>query len=77
MNIELTDDQVREAKSRIHAFLEETYEENAGEIKTRAHLDFFLRELAPYVYNQAIRDACTYMQDKTILLEQDYFVPEK
>lgn len=77
MNIELTDEQVREAKSRIRSFLEKTYGESAGEIKTRAHLDFFLRELAPFIYNQAIRDACAYMQDKTILLEQDYFVPEK
>jgi len=41
----------------IKQFFASELEEDIGDLKARAVLDFFIREIGPSVYNQAIADA--------------------
>lgn len=41
----------------IRRFFLEELEDDIGDLKARSVLDYFVREIAPNVYNQAIADA--------------------
>ena len=41
----------------IRRFFAEELEDDIGDLKARSVLDFFVRELGPSVYNQAVADA--------------------
>ncbi len=41
----------------IRQFFTDELDEDIGDLKARSVLDFFIREMAPSVYNQAIADA--------------------
>jgi uncharacterized protein (DUF2164 family) len=41
----------------IRQFFAEELEEDIGDLKARSVLDFFVREVGPSVYNQAVADA--------------------
>ena len=41
----------------IRRFFSEDLDDDIGDLKARSVLDFFVRELGPSVYNQAILDA--------------------
>lgn len=41
----------------IRRFFAEELDEDIGDLKARTVLDFFVREIGPSVYNQAIADA--------------------
>jgi uncharacterized protein (DUF2164 family) len=43
--------------SSTKRFFDEELDEDIGDLKARRVLDFFLREIGPSVYNQAIADA--------------------
>ena len=62
MAIKLSNDTEKLAVSSIRQFFTEEMEEGIGDMKARLVLDFFLSELAPSVYNQAITDAQAYSQ---------------
>lgn len=47
----------RAAFASIKRFFAEQLEEDIGDLKARAVLDYCLREIGPSVYNQAIADA--------------------
>ena len=76
MEIKLPDYAIPEIRKRIKEFVKENFDEEIGELKTHTYYDFFIREIAPFVYNQAIKDACAYFQNKVADLESDIFVPE-
>jgi uncharacterized protein (DUF2164 family) len=42
-----------------------------GEIAARNHFDFIMDEIAPYIYNEAIKDAKSVIEDKMSGLEED------
>ena len=60
----------------IQRFLQEETGEEVGALKAGRTLDFFLEELAPSVYNQAIADAQRYFQDRAADLENVCFATE-
>jgi len=49
--------------SSIRTYFLKEHEQDLGEMKAGFILNFFLKELAPTVYNQAISDAQSTMQD--------------
>jgi len=52
------DEQAREhLLGSIRRFFAEELEEDIGDLKARIVLDYFIREVGPSVYNQAIADA--------------------
>ena len=52
------------------------FDEPISDFRADGLLDFFLRELGPPVYNQGVRDACGYVQDKLADIEGEIHEPE-
>ncbi len=55
-----------------HYFLNE-HDEEIGQLKATLILDFFLKQIAPAVYNQGISDAHQFLTDKL----EDLFTIQK
>ncbi len=53
----------------IRRYFNENMEEEMGDLKARLLLDFCLKELGPSIYNQAIEDAQSHMQEKIAELD--------
>jgi uncharacterized protein (DUF2164 family) len=60
----------------IQRFVEENTEEKIGDLKARLFLDFFLQELGPSVYNQAIADAQAQLLGRINELDGECYEPE-
>jgi len=69
MPITLTPDAKQQAVASIKRYLLEELDLDAGDLKAGSLLEFFLKELGPTVYNQAVADAQRYMQDRALDLE--------
>ncbi len=69
MPIDLGPERKQQALAAIKRVLREELDQDVGELKAGTLLDFFLRELAPAVYNAAIQDAQRYFQERTLDLE--------
>ena len=54
----------------------EEMDEEIGDLKASLFLDFCLQEICPTVYNQAIIDARSFMEDKLSDLEDTCYEPE-
>ncbi len=64
MTIELDRDTKTRAIQSLQRYFDENMEEPIGNITANALLNFFLQEIAPSVYNQAVRDVQANMQQK-------------
>ena len=62
-------------KSIRQHFLDE-FDEPISEFRAQALLDFFVRELGPAVYNQGVRDAAGYVQEKLTDIEGEVYERE-
>ena len=60
----------------IARFYREEFDETLSEFRAAAILDFFVRELGPPVYNQAVRDAAGYVQEKLVDIEGEVYERE-
>ena len=76
MAISLKQEAKKQAIQSIKRFIAEYYEEEIGDLKADLLLDFFLKEIGPTVYNQAISDAQAYLQDKVVDLDGSCYEPE-
>lgn len=76
MTIELHKDAEAYLLGSIKRFFAEELEEDIGDLKAMRVLDFCLREIGPSVYNQAIADAQSFMQEKVSDLGGVRFEPE-
>lgn len=52
------------------------FDETLSDFRAQALIDFFVRELGPPVYNQGVRDAARFMQEKLGDIEGDVFERE-
>lgn len=57
MTIKLKPKTEEELTKSIKRFFDEELSDDIGDLKARLVLDFFVREIGPSVYNQAIADA--------------------
>lgn len=64
MAIKLNQDVEQRLLVSIQRYCAANLDEEVGELKARLLLDFCLREIGPSVYNQAVLDAQSAMQDK-------------
>lgn len=71
--VTLTEEQTRQLKSEIAAFFLEERDEEIGLIQQQEILDFFLRRLAPVVYNRALYDAEEWFKHALGGVEADYY----
>jgi len=56
MTIELAKDVHREAVSSLERYFRDNMEERIGNIAAAALLNFFIEEVGPSIYNQAVSD---------------------
>ncbi|MFP6558510.1 DUF2164 domain-containing protein [Paraburkholderia sp. B3] len=71
MAIELPEDARRDAIASIQRYFDTHMEESIGNIAAGALLGFFLEEIAPVIYNQAVADAQEHMQARIADLDID------
>ena len=65
MSIQLAKDSEKYLIASIKRFFAESLDEDIGDLKAVRVLEFCMKEIGPSIYNQAIADAQTYMQEKT------------
>jgi uncharacterized protein (DUF2164 family) len=76
VRIELGEERRRDLIAAIRSWYDQQMEEDIGDLKARLILDFFLAALGPQIYNQAVKDAAAFVQDKLIDLEGELYEPE-
>jgi uncharacterized protein (DUF2164 family) len=76
MTITLTDDARKHSVASIKRYFLEELDQDIGELKSGLVLEFFLKEIAPTIYNGAIADAQTYVRDRLVDLEGACSAPE-
>lgn len=69
MTIKLNKDVEQRLLTSIQRYCAENMDEEVGELKARLLLDYCLREIGPSVYNQAILDAQSAMQERIADIE--------
>lgn len=60
----------------IRRYFEQELDEEIGELQAGFLLDYFLKEIAPTVYNRAIGDAQAWMLGRVEDLEASLYEPE-
>ena len=76
MTISLPDDARKQSIVSIKRYFAEELDQDIGELKAGLLLEFFLKEIAPTIYNSAIADAQTYLRDRLADLEGACAAPE-
>lgn len=69
MTITLSDDARKHSVASIKRYFAEELDQDVGELKAGLVLEFFLKEIAPTIYNGAIADAQTYIRERLVDLE--------
>ena len=64
MRIRLSPDRRARLLAVIKQYFSQEFDETLSDFRAQALLDFFVRELGPPVYNQGVRDAARYLQEK-------------
>ena len=64
LRIRLSPDRRAALLHAIKAHVSTEFDETLSDFRAHALLDFFLRELGPPVYNQGVRDAAVFIQEK-------------
>lgn len=77
MRIRLTPDRRTSLLRSIRQHFEDEFDDEISDFRAEALLDFFVRELGPPVYNQGVRDACGYLQEKLGDLEGEVYETER
>ena len=71
--IEISKQARAHAIASVQRYFEENMPEPIGNLPAGLLLDFFLEEVGPAIYNQAIRDAQTRMQQRAADLDGELF----
>lgn len=76
MRIKLSGERRERMIRGIRRFCAEKLDVEVSDFQTEQLLDFLVKELGAPVYNQAIRDAHGFLQDKLTDLEGEFYEPE-
>ena len=76
MRIRLSDDRRASLVRAIKQYSAEYFDDELSDFRAEALLDFLVRELGPPVYNQGVRDATAYIQQKLSDIEGDVYERE-
>lgn len=61
----------------LQAYFEEEREAELSTMTAEFLLDFILKEIGPYVYNQGIADARRLVEEKLLSIEEDLYALER
>lgn len=76
MAITLSADTRKQALASIKQYVAKNLEQDIGDLRAGLLLDYILREIGPSIYNRAIQDAQSYLQDRVSDLEGVCFEKE-
>lgn len=76
MHIVLSEERRTALLRLVREFHEEKFDEELSPFRAETLLDFFLKELGPPVYNQAIAHAKAFMVEKLEDLDAEFYEPE-
>ena len=76
MKIELSKQARSDAITSIQRYFQESMPEPIGNMAAGLLLNYFLEEVGPAIYNQAIADAQTRIQQRMSDLEGELYAPE-
>jgi uncharacterized protein (DUF2164 family) len=76
MRIRLSDEGRARLLRSIKRHFSDHFDEELSDFRAQALLDFFIRELGPPVYNQGVRDASGFIQDKLADIEGEIYERE-
>lgn len=76
MEITLAKDVKQKIGASIQRYVSENLETDIGELQSSLFLQFCLEEIGPVLYNQAISDAQSYMQEKALDIENSCYAPD-
>jgi uncharacterized protein (DUF2164 family) len=63
--------------SSIQHYFDTELSSEIGQLASENFLDFMLKELSPYLYNQALADARKVIEQKMISIEEELYALEK
>ncbi len=73
MRIQLTAERRERMLRALQKYFGDEFDEPLSPFKAERLLDFLVRELGPPVYNQAIRDAHAFIQERLTDLEGEFY----
>ncbi|WP_420237883.1 DUF2164 domain-containing protein [Telmatobacter bradus] len=74
--IELPKNKRTDAVASLKRYFEANMDEPIGDLKAGALLNFFVEEVGPAIYNQAIRDAQARLSQRVVDLDGELFAEE-
>lgn len=77
MRIKLSEEGRERLAAAIQRFFVEEFERELSDFQALRLIDFLVRHLGAPVYNQAIRDARTFMRTKLDDLDGEFYEPEE
>jgi uncharacterized protein (DUF2164 family) len=77
MRIRMSGERREMLLDELQGFIETEFDETLSRFRAGRLLDWFVRELGPAVYNQAIRDAHGFIAGKLEDLEGELYEPEE
>jgi uncharacterized protein (DUF2164 family) len=69
VSIKLADEKRKQSIASLKRYVAQELDQDIGDLKAGLLLEFFLKEIAPSVYNGAVADAQTYLRDRLSDLE--------
>ncbi|HEX6924685.1 MAG TPA: DUF2164 domain-containing protein [Longimicrobiaceae bacterium] len=76
MRIKLSGDRRASILRSIKQHYLDEFDEEISDFRANGLLDFFVKELGPPVYNQGVRDAAAFVQDKLTDIEGEVYERE-
>lgn len=75
MGIELTEERRERLIASVRGFHLDEFDEDVSPFRAEKLLDFFLENLGPAVYNQAVQDARKFMQTRLDEMDGEVWAP--
>ncbi|CAN5712463.1 MAG: DUF2164 domain-containing protein [Gemmatimonadetes bacterium] len=76
IRIQLSDDRYARLRRSLEQHFLDEFDEPLSDFRARGLVDFFIRELGPPIYNQGVRDASRFMQEKLTDIEGEVYERE-
>ena len=76
MEMKLDKERIKVLREKAQIYFRDELDESIGDLKADLIVEFFIKQIGPQIYNQAISDAYTFIQDKLIDLEGTLYIPE-
>ena len=75
MAIELTKEEIADVIPSLRRYFKEELELEISEMRAKFLLNYFLKEIAPFAYNQGVKDAESYFRGRVEDLSGTCFEP--